>query len=104
MWVTTLFVDHFQKSGAVMRVLNRIKEAFGSLKRRVPSSFGRRNLSFQPHLVDIKGKGKAGARMADTSLNEFLRERKDAFLKALAMNQAGAWTLVMGNEAGGALV
>lgn len=87
-----------------MRVLNRIKGAFGSLIRRVPNSFGRRNTSSQLHPVDIKGKGKAGAQMADTPLNKFLRERKDAFLKALAANKAGTWTVVMGNEAGGALV
>jgi exopolyphosphatase len=97
---TTLFADRFQKSGAVMSVLNRIKGAFEPLIRRVP---GRRNTSSQPAL-DIKGKGKAGAQMADMPLNMFLRERKDAFLKALAMNkaEAGAWTVVMGNEAGGA--
>ena len=86
-----------------MSVSNRIKGVFGSLVRRVPNPFGRRNTSSKPTL-DIKGKGKAGTQMADTPLNKFLRERRDAFLKALAMNKAGAWTVVMGNEAGGALV
>jgi len=87
-----------------MGVLNRIKGAFGSLIRRAPNSFGQRNTSSQPHPADMKGKGKTGAQIADTPLNKFLRERKDAFLKALAANKAGTWTVVMGNEAGGALV
>lgn len=104
MWATTLLVDQFRKSGALMGVLNRIKGAFGSLTRRFPNSSGRANTSSQPHPVDIKGKGKPSAQMADTPLNKFLRERKDAFLKALAANNAGTWTVVMGNEAGGTLV
>ena len=88
-----------------MGVLNSIKVAFRSLTRRVPSSFGRRrrrNTSSQPPPAGLKG--KASAQMADTSLNRFLRERKDSFLKAIATNKAGAWTVVMGNEAGGALL
>ena len=100
MSATTTSVDHFQKPVAVMRVSDRIKGAFESLIRRAPNPFGRRNTSSQP-FIDIKGKGKAGAQMPDTPLNNFLRESRDAFLKALAMNKAGAWTVVMGNEAGG---
>lgn len=103
MGTTTLFVDHFQKSGTVMSVLNRIKGAFEPLIRRVPNLF-RKSSSRPPLGKDTKGKGKATEQMADTLLNKFLRERKDAFLKALAMNKAGGWTVVMGNEAGGAPV
>jgi len=86
-----------------MRVFNRIKGALGSLIRRTPRSLGRSISSSQPRPADIKGKGNVAAQMADRPLNKFLRERKDAFLKALATNKAGAWTVVMGNEAGGAL-
>jgi hypothetical protein len=90
----------------MMEVLNRFKEAFGSLIRRVPNSSRRRSTSSRPHPAGIKGNSKAkiGTQMADTSLNTFLRESKGAFLNALTTNQAGAWTVVMGNEAGGALV
>ena len=40
--------------------------------------------------------------MANGALSKFLKERKAAYLTAVDAGKGGDWTVVMGNEAGGA--